>query len=603
MRSKTAWILPIILFALVPIAQAAPQTATYYAQLNTTALPQGQTAVLAVVVDIAPGLHAQSNAPLQPTLIHFDVQADPNPALEFLDPIYPAPKIENFSVLGQQSIYTGEVIVYIPFRIKSDAPVGDTTITGKLTWQACNDQSCFPPKRNQPFSVQTKIVDPSQTVTAQNASLFTGFDPSIFAKGASTAPPAPTSTTVDFFGHTFQIGSSNVGFALGIALIVGILFNLMPCVLPVVPLKAIGFFEVSRQNRARCFLLGLVFSLGVVSIFVLLAQLIVVSRHLHFSWGEQFKYAWFIWTIVAILVVMALGMFGLFEVILPDALYQISPSHESIWGNFLFGMLAAILSTPCTAPMFAGILAWSLTQPPWLGVATVVTVGIGMALPYLILSAFPSLASRVPRTGPWSAILKQMMGFLLLAVAVYFAGGRLVTGKTFFWAVFAVIAAAMLFLFIRTLQLSQRSWPKALAFVTGVVVVGISLSITLRLAGGLDWKPYSQEAFAQARATGKPVLVEFTANWCSNCLALEASVYHDKKTAAAIHDQNVILLRADLTDENAPGWPIVNQLNPAGGIPLTVIYGANKPEPIKLTSLYTTQNLLDALNRATGSPG
>jgi len=595
------------LFALVlllpGISQAAPQTAVYSAKLNVSALQVGQTAVAAVIVDIKPGLHAQSHTPLTGTgvnYIQFQVTPEPNPNLEFLDPIYPPATIENFPALGPQSVYTGEVIFYLPMRVKTGAAVGDLTISGKLTWQACNDNACFPPSRNQPFQIFTQIVPASATVTPANLSVFFNFDPRVFASG--TAAAAPAGTTVDFFGRTFELGSSNVLLALAIALVVGVLFNLMPCVLPVVPLKAVGFFEVSQHNRARCLMLGMVFSLGVIAVFAGLAILIVALRaSLHFSWGEQFKYGWFIWAIVAILLIMAVGMFGLFEVALPDAVYNLAPSHESVWGNFVFGILAAILSTPCTAPMFAGLLAWATAQPVYLGVSVVITVGIGMSLPYLILSAFPSLARWVPRTGPWSAVLKQMMGFLLLAVAVYFAGGRLASSKEFFWYVFAVVVAAMVFLIVRSLQLSRRIWPIIASFLAAAAVVWFSLSITLRLLGGLAWQPYSDAAFAAARATGKPVLVEFTANWCPNCLSIEASVFHDPRTAEALKRYGVILMRADLTSEDAPGWPKVNELNPGGGIPLTAIFSPHQDQPDKLTSLYTTQNLIDALKRAANS--
>jgi len=584
-------------------AFAAPQTAVYSAKLNTSALQVGQTAVAAVVVDIKPGLHAQSHTPLTGTgvnYIKFDVTPDPNPNIDFLDPIYPPPTIENFAALGPQSVYTGEVIVYLPMRVKTGAAVGDATITGKLTWQACNDHSCFPPSRNQPFAIATRIVSASEAVTPENLPVFSNLDPRIFASGPATS--APAATTVDFFGRTFELGSSNILLALAIALVVGVLFNLMPCVLPVVPLKAIGFFEVSQHNRARCFMLGVVFSLGVIAVFAALAVLIVALRaSFHFSWGEQFKYGWFIWAIVAILLVMAVGMFGLFEIALPNAVYSLAPSHESVWGNFVFGILAAVLSTPCTAPMFAGLLAWATAQPVYLGVSAVMTVGIGMSLPYLVLSAFPGLARWVPRTGPWSAVLKQMMGFLLLAVAVYFAGGRLASSKEFFWFVFAVVVAAMLFLIVRSIQLSRRVWPVLASIAASAAVIGVSLSITLRLLGGLQWQPYSDQAFAAARATGKPVLVEFTANWCPNCLSIEASVYHDPRTRAAITKYDVILIRADLTSEDAPGWPKVNELNPGGGIPLTAIFSPHQDQPDKLTSLYTTQNLIDALKRAGNS--
>jgi thiol:disulfide interchange protein len=175
----------------------------------------------------------------------------------------------------------------------------------------------------------------------------------------------------------------------------------------------------------------------------------------------------------------------------------------------------------------------------------------------------------------------------------------LVSGTKFIWGVFGVVAIAMVFLVIRTVQLTPRFRPVIGSLISAVVVIAIALDITLRLTGGLDWQPYSADAFAHARASGKPVLVEFTANWCGNCLALEASVFHDPKTAAAVKQHEVVLLRADMTDAPQSRWDVVNQLNPGGGIPLTAIYGPNQPEPTKLTSLYTTQNLLDALDRAT----
>ena len=195
-----------------------------------------------------------------------------------------------------------------------------------------------------------------------------------------------------------------------------------------------------------------------------------------------------------------------------------------------------------------------------------------------------------------------MMGFLLLTAAVYFAGGRLASSREFFWAVFAVVAAAMMFLIVRSIQLSRHVWPIAASLVIAGLSIWISLAITLRLTGGIAWQPYSNQAFAEAIASGKPVLVEFTANWCPNCLSIEASVYHDPRTAAALHQYGVVLLRADLTDDHAPGWPKVDELNPGGGIPLTAIYPPHRDQPVaKLTSLYTTQNLIDDLSCAAGS--
>src|SRR5271170_1532863 len=161
MRSKALIPFLIAVFLAPSLCAAAVQTATYSANLNASALQVGQTAVAAVVVDIKPGLHAQSHTPLTGTgvnYIRFDLKPDPNPNVEFLDPIFPDGKIENFVALGPQSVYTGRVIIYLPIRVKTSATIGPTTISGKLTWQACNDHVCFPPSRNQKFEIQTQIV-------------------------------------------------------------------------------------------------------------------------------------------------------------------------------------------------------------------------------------------------------------------------------------------------------------------------------------------------------------------------------------------------------------------------------------------------------------
>jgi thiol:disulfide interchange protein len=603
MRLATALIVSLFLQATTFAAQ---QTATYSAKLSTSALQPGQTAVVAVVVDITPGLHAQSHTPNQNSgvnYIAFEVTPDLNPNVEFLPPIYPQPVTENFPALGPQSVYTGQVVVFIPLRAKTDAKLGDATISGKLTWQACNDNTCFPPSRNKPFEIAAKIVGAGEKITPTDPTLFANFDTRVFGQNAppvAAANPsaaAPSGTTVDFFGHTFTIGASSFGLAMLVALAAGLLFNLMPCVLPVLPLKAIGFVEASKHSRARCFFYGVVFSLGVIAFFGILAQLVVVSRAL--QWGQLFSKGWFVWPVVIILLALTAQMFGLFEIILPQKAYSVNLTHETAVGNFIFGMFTALLSSPCVAPMFAGILAWALAQPTKVGVSAFLMVGVGMALPYLILSAFPSLVKWIPRTGSWSAVIKQTMAFLILAVAVYFAGGRLGDRSQVFIAIFVVICVGMIFMVTRIAILTKRLQPTIISFLVAVAVVLISFVVTSRFIGGLEWQPYTDQAFAAARATGKPVLVEFTANWCPNCLSIEGTVYHDPRTKAALNKYDVILMRADLTDQDAPGWPKVNQLNPGGGIPLTAIYSPHSgEEPAdKLTSLYTTQNLLDALAR------
>src|SRR5439155_25068290 len=193
--------------------------------------------------------------------------------------------------------------------------------------------------------------------------------------------------------------------------------------------------EAAQHNRGKSFALGLVFSLGLIAVFAILALVVLVF---HFaSWGSLFSEGWFVWSLVALLIVLAAGLLGGWNLSLPLGVYTFEPKHDTFGGNFFWGALTAVLATPCTAPLLPPVLAWASLQPAAIGVIAMLMVGVGMALPYLILSALPEIARKFPRTGPWAELFKQMMGFLLIAAAAYFAGGRLVHGPQFWWLVVA----------------------------------------------------------------------------------------------------------------------------------------------------------------------
>jgi thiol:disulfide interchange protein len=334
-----------------------------------------------------------------------------------------------------------------------------------------------------------------------------------------------------------------------------------------------------------------------------------VKKSSQTGWGDWFRNPYFVWPVSIILVVMALGMFGLFTFRLPLGVYTIEPRHDTYLGNFLFGMLTAVLSTPCTAPLFPALLAWAVYQANHggriIGVALIGMVGVGMALPYLILSAFPELARKIPRTGPWSELVKQMMGVLILGVAAYIAGQKLFNGNQYMWLVFAIAVAGGLFLIIRTGQLMPRPRPIFIAAILAIAMgtATFTLAQTLNRKSAVTWQHYSDAALQTARDQKQTALVKFTANWCANCQVIEATVYNDPIALRTLTDDQVVMLKADLSREDAPGSDLVLTLNPAGGIPLTAIYSPAREKPYTLKSLYGTQTLLAALAAAKkGSP-
>ena len=636
-RSAAALLAFLCLFAFTaarpPAAAAAPakskRAEVTKTVANQTGFRPGDKGVAAVVVEIKEGFHAQSRTPLgeQYQSVKFDVKLDPNDAVTFGEVVYPAGHIEEYPGLGRLNVYTGRVVVRIPFEVKADAKPGELKIGGKLRYQLCDDKVCFQPERPA-FAIETKIVPAGDKVEANEKELFgEGEEAKPEAAPPSAAvpppppnqappPPPPTDSSVAAAPAGVSGVSSaglegsdwSIGYAMMAAFIAGLLFNVMPCVLPVLPLKAAGFYEAAAHSRGRSVLLGAVFGLGIISIFAVLALFILVFKS--FTWGGLFSQGWFVWTIVTLLVVMAFGLFGAFTFRVPVGAYNFQPRHDTVSGNYLLGGLTAVLATPCTAPLLPPLLLWATTQPSVVGVPAFLMVGVGMAFPYLLLSAMPEVAKKFPRTGPWSELFKQMMGFMLLASAAYFAAGRLIHGPEFFWIVVAVVAVGALFLVARTVQLSKNAVPVGISSALAILMLGSVLWWTARTTGLTDrggagvaaanthWVPYSAEGFEDLRRQGKPVLVKFTANWCATCQVIEGTVFRNPAVWDSIASHDVVAMKVDMTEEGAPGTDLLLKLNPAGGIPLTAIFSPKLGQPIVLSSVYQSETLLSAIDRA-----
>ena len=584
----------LLLLALAPAVASAAGQATVSATAEPATAKPGEVVTVHVVVDIDPKYHAQSHTPSEPTYIPLTVKPDANPAATFADAKYPAGTDHDYPGLGKLNVYTGRVTIDLPATIKADAPAGPLTLSGRVRYQACDDNACFPPQR-PPFSV-------TLTVAAGPATAAAAATRPAVATTAAAAPPGPPAAAAPPVATAFglDLAGQSAVVVLALAFVVGIIFNAVPCVLPVVPLKIAGFYEAAQHDRRKCLLLGAAFSAGLVATFAVLA-VVVVGLH-KASWGQQFQSPWFTAAIVVILTVFAASQFGLFTVNLPMAAYGFQPRHDTYFGSVLFGILTAVLSTPCTIGPFAGLMAWALAAPAALGATAIVVVGCGMASPYLLLSAFPQVVRRFPRTGPVGEIVKQSLAFLVLATAFYFARpflGR-VPESAFWWVLFAFVPAAGLFLVWRTIRALGTPRATAIAAAIAVVVTLPSAVLARRLASRpYEWQPFSQAALDRASADGRPVLIDFTADWCPNCHYLEATVLKDAAVVAAVKNGRVLMLKADVTREDAPAKPLLDKLSPAGAIPVTAVYRPGRPDPqVVLHDLYGADALLTAIKAA-----
>lgn len=410
-------------------------------------------------------------------------------------------------------------------------------------------------------------------------------------------------------------GGTSLLAMLGLALLGGIILNIMPCVLPVLALKVLGFVNQAREAPARVRKLGLVYGLGVLVSFLVLAGIAIgVQRAGSLAgWGMAFQNPQFRVIITIILFLVALNLFGVFEINLGGGAMSAATeltAKQGIAGAFLNGVLATILATPCTAPFLGTAVGFAFTQPPQIILLIFAFVALGLALPFVLLCWHPAWLRFLPKPGLWMQRFKVAMGFPMMATAVWLfwvTATRLGRTGVLWFGLFLVLVSLAAWIWGEFVQKNSRR--KALAIVICVLVVGLAYGGILeqelhwRSSGksaGADeiiWKPWSPEAVAAARAEGRPVFVDFTADTCLNCKYFEATSINIPATRSRLKELNVATLVADYTDENPQ---IAQELRKygSGGVPMYLIYSRDPAAaPLVLTSL-TPKSLLDALDQA-----
>jgi len=417
-----------------------------------------------------------------------------------------------------------------------------------------------------------------------------------------SAPAAATPSTMSLWLALFY------GF-LG-----GLILNLMPCVLPVISLKIFGFIKQSGDSRAAILSHGLAFTAGIFAWFLGLAAVIIAlkSSGSEVTWAFQFQNPWFNIAIGSVVFVFALNLAGVFEFVLPgkaSTAMENAGSGSGLSGSFFQGVFATLLATPCTAPFLGSALGFAFSQSAAVILAMFASVALGMALPYLLLSAQPSWMKFLPRPGAWMERLKQFMAFPLLATLVWIllilGGQRGVDGIVWFSAFLLCLAfAAWLYgAFCGPLASTKK---RTIAFL--LVVATISgggwyflgkkfTQIGKANANSIAWVDFSEARVKSELAAGRNVFIDFTADWCITCKFNERTAIDTSAVRALLTEKNIVPVKADWTNSSPE---ITAALKSFGrvGVPLYVLYPAtDSANPIVLPELLTESILLDALKK------
>jgi len=558
---------------------------------HTGVKPGGEIA-LAVILDIREGFHISANTAQAP-FVRTSIEPLSVPdGVRGSTPTFPKPQVMDFGIAGAKeriSVFSKRAVVFVPIALNNTAQPGQAPIRLKITYQACDDQKCLMPTSVED-DVQLTIVDPKLEVKPLHEELFRELN------------DLRSRVAVAFFGWDFAFKGSNLWLLLSVAAVGGMLLNFTPCVLPLVPIKIMGLSRAAG-NPSRCRLLGGAMSLGMIAFWIALA--IAIRSISGFGAANKlFQYPAFTIGVGVVICVMAVGMCGFFSINPPSWVTGVNPSQETAAGSFLFGIMAAILSTPCTAPLMGAAAAWATTQSTSVSVATFAAIGFGMAMPYFLLSAFPVLVHRVPKTGPASELIKQTMGLLLLAAGAYFLGTGLAglfatppdpPTQSYWWAVALLIAIAGGWVAWRTLRIATSAVRRALFVGVGILLIAIGATIGFRFTRGspVHWIYYTPERLAQALVQRKVVVLDFTAAWCLNCRFLEEGVLHNQRVVKLLNSLDVAPIKVDITGNNPAGDRKLLEVG-RRSIPYLVVY-SRTGEEVFSSDAYSVEQLVDSI--------
>ena len=343
--------------------------------------------------------------------------------------------------------------------------------------------------------------------------------------------------------------------AIWSAFLAGLILNVMPCVLPILSLKVLSVVKQAGKEVAHARMNFLVTALGILTSFLALAgfAVFVKSAGMAAGWGMQFQSPYFIGFLLVIVMLFALSLFGLFHINPPSWLVGNGAHKDSLVGNFISGALATLLGTACTAPVLVTAVGFALTRQTQDIFLIFAVMGVGMSLPYLLLAARPQLANCLPKPGAWMVKVKYFMGVLLLGTAL--------------WLGYVLY--------------EQIAEPQEMA----------------EISGGQEWQVFDESKIPTFIAEGKTVFVDVTAAWCVNCKANKLAVLDTEEITKFFADNNVVLLKGDMTRPSKPLLEYIKKYN-RFGIPFNMVYGPNAKDGILLDSLLSKDAVKAAIEKA-----
>lgn len=531
--------LALALSALVPAAQAQPgpppPATLVQVRADAVTLPAGGRADVQVAMRIAEHWHINANPPALEYNIPTEVSLTAAHGLRTGRVRYPAGKSMRFSFEDQPLlVYDGDATVTIPIAAAATAAPGTHTLNGAVQFQACDDNVCLPPA-SVPFTVAVTITAPDPAAAAAPEAS-APFDTTEAAPAEAAAAPAPegfmTAPPDDATGRaqsrlTQALESGGFGWFLAL-FIGGLLLNLTPCVFPMLGVTVSIFGARRAEPLPKVMLAAVLYLLGIAAMYTGLGVLAAMTGGL---FGAALQSPWVNIGLGVLLMGLSLGMFGLFEMQAPTwVLDRLGGANTaSLAGVFLSGLGVGIIAAPCVGPFIVAVLALiAQKQSVAFGVQTMFTIAVGLGFPYLFLATFSSLLQALPRQGAWMVWIKKVFGVLLATIGLSYVTIGLLPDLAPYVVPAGLVMGGLYLGFMEKSDNARAAFRVTKRVLGTLAVLGgiaLVLQVTRARTQAIPFAAYDERSVAASLASGRPVMLEFSADWCVPCHEMELHTF------------------------------------------------------------------------------
>ena len=471
---------------------------------------------------------------------------------------------------AELEVYYNQTTVILPFQ------TGAEQLEIQMESQGCADAGlCYPPYE------QWLTVDLTNGIVEISAT------PSLSAKTAKSTDSDPSEFSLMWI--------------LIFALAGGMILNLMPCVFPVLSIKAMSFARTHQTDRSKRSH-GLAYTAGVVLSFVTIAAVMLSLRAAGeaIGWGFQLQSPLFVIFLIYLFFVMGLAFSGYLEI--GGGLMSVGQSadnDDSLSSSFMTGVLATTIASPCTAPFMGPALGYAISQPSYVALLVFAFLGLGMALPFVLLTWIPNLSNKLPRPGQWMDTFKQFLAFPLYLTAVWllWVAGRQTSVDVAATVVVGLVLIAMAIWLWKLSQPSGLTVSKTIAALCVVTALAVPVLSVSKSQEPSPWQPYSQQLLGELRQAGKPVFINLTADWCITCLVNERVAIGSDAFYQSLADNNITYLKGDWTNNDPEITKLLNQYQ-RSGVPLYLMYPNGPGEAEILPQILLKPMIAAAIDRA-----